>query len=340
MTLTRPSATVTLDGQKLTSAEGAVLRVRVRLGRGPAHDSVEIFCWPSSKLKSAKVGSQATVALGPAGSETDVWTGEITCVRLTPNAIALEGLAPSVKLSRAFVSQTFVSVSVSDVVKQLVQAGGVDVGDVSGDTSLSAYAVDDRRSAWAHLNDLAQLVGADVTVNAAGALGFASPSGGGAGGLGGALSSVASAASALLGGGSSGLRFGANVIEWRALTRDTPGTNAVASYGAASEQGSEKWHWLKHTVDPTGDGPVRISSAIRTRDGATALSDAIATRAKRSTRRTTVVVVGDASLRPVQTTTIADLPGDAGGDLRIVGVEHTLDADAGFLSRVTVELST
>jgi hypothetical protein len=47
MTLLRPSAVLTLDGKRLTSAEGAVLRVRVRLGM-PANQGIECFCWPSS----------------------------------------------------------------------------------------------------------------------------------------------------------------------------------------------------------------------------------------------------------------------------------------------------
>src|SRR6185503_13100198 len=164
MTLLRPSAVVTLDGKRLTSAEGAVMRTRVRLGMGPAHDAVEIFCWPSSKLKDAAVKGQLTVAIGPGGSETDVFTGEVTGVRLTPDGVALEGLASSIALSRTYTSQSFISLSIADIVQQLASAAGVTVEDASGDTTLSSYAVDDRRSAWAHLNDLARLVGADITV--------------------------------------------------------------------------------------------------------------------------------------------------------------------------------
>jgi hypothetical protein len=300
---------------------------------GPAHDAVELFCWPSSKLGAASIGSAAVVALGSSGSEADVWTGEITGVRLTPDGISLEGLAGTVALSRTFVSQSFVSVSVADVVQQLASAAGVDVDEVSGDTSLSSYAVDNRRSAWAHINDLAALVGADVTVSESGALNFISPA---AGGSAGALGGAVSGASALLGGGS-GLRYGANLLEWRARTRALPGTLGVAAYGSGSESGSEKWHWLRGTVDAVGDGPVRLSPAAHTRDAATAASDAIATRAKRAARRTDVLVVGDASIRPGQTTTISDIPGDAGGDLRVVAVEHLLDGDLGFVSRLTVE---
>ncbi len=335
MTLTRPSAVVTLDGRRLSAAEGAVVRVRVRLGMGPAHDEAVCCCWPSSKLKDASAGSTLVVALGDAGDETDVWTGEVTGVRLTSDGVVLEGLASSVALSRTFVSQTFLGLSISDIVRQLATAAGVDVDDASGDTTLSAYAVDDRRSAWSHLNDLALLAGADVTVTASGAIKFvvppSSPGGGAAGGL------LEQAGSLLLGGGSAGLRFGANLLEWRVTTRQPPDTASVAAYGAASESGSDKWHWIRRDPDGVGSGPVRVVAAFSTRDGANAMADALSARAGRAKRRATVVVVGDTSLRPGQTTTVADIPDDAGGDLRIVAVEHTLDGDAGLVSRLTVE---
>lgn len=332
MTLVRPSAVVTLDGRRLTSAEGAIMRVRVRLGVGPAHDSVDVFCWPSSKLKDANVGAALTVALGTKDSEADVWTGEVCGVRLTSDGVALEGLASSIALSRTFASQSFVEVSVADIVNQLASTAGVDVDGVSGDTGLSSYAVNDRRSAWAHINDLARLIGADVTVTAAGKLKFVAPSASGAG----ALAQIPAAAGALL-GGSGGLRYGANLLQWRATTRAAADTGAVAAYGSASGSGSEKWHWLQSDLSAAGSGPTRVAYAVSTRDAATAAADAFAARAKRATRRAQVDVVGDAALRPGQTTQISGIPGDAGGDVRIVAVEHLLDSEAGLISRLTVE---
>jgi hypothetical protein len=67
------------------------------------------------------------------------------------------------------------------------------------------------------------------------------------------------------------------------------------------------------------------------------MSDAITARAARAKRRVNAVVVGDANLRPGQTTTIADLPGNAGGDLRILTVEHILDGEAGLLTKLKLE---
>lgn len=335
MTLTRPSAVVTLGGQRLTSAEGAVARVRVHLGLGPAHDLVECFCWPSSKLKGAKPGGTLMVALGPTDGETDLFTGEVSDVRLAPDGVLIEGLAATIALSRSYVSQSFLDLSIADIVQQLAGAAGIDVDDVSGDTVLSSYAVDDRRSAWDHIIDLAQLAGADVMATEGGALKFASPAAAqGGGGVGGLLSD---AASLVLGGGSNGLRFGANVVDWRAATRGVADAATVAAYGSGSESGSDKWHWIRHDQDAVGSGRARVAAAASTRDAASAFADTLALRAKRAARRSTVTVAGDASLRPGQVTQVSDLPGDAGGDLRIVAALHTLDIATGFRTRLTLE---
>lgn len=336
MTLTRPSAVVTLDGQRLTSAEGAIARVRVHLGLGPAHDLVECFCWPSSKLKGAKPGGTLTVALGPTDGETDVFTGEVSDVRLAPDGVLIEGLAATIALSRSYISQSFLDLSIADIVQQICSTAGVGVDDASGDTVLSAYAIDDRRSAWDHIVDLALLAGADVVATVGGKLKFAAPaaSGGGGGGLGGAL---ADAASLLLGGGSTGLRFGASAIDWRAATRSAPDAATVAAYGSGSESGSEKWHWIRHDQDAVGSGRARVAAAAFTRDAASAFADMLALRAKRAARRSIVTVTGDASLRPGQVTQVSDLPGDAGGDLRVVAALHTLDIASGFRTRLTLE---
>ena len=335
MSLVRPSAVVTLDGQRLTSAEGAVLRVRVRLGMAPAHDQVECFCWPSSKLNSAAPGSSLAVALGDAGNETDVWTGEVSSVRLTADGIVLEGLASTIALSRTFVAQGFLDVSVADVVQLLASAAGVTVEGASGDTSLSAWGVDDSRSAWAHICDLARLVGADVTATAAGALNFVAPSSG----PGGALSGAAGALSALAGGGGPP-RYGASLLRWSLASRQAAGASSVAAFGAGSEQGSDKWHWILSSPNAAGSGPLRIVAAFRTRDAAGTLADALAAQASRAAGRASVVVVGDPTLRPGTTTQLQDVPSDTAGDRRILAVEHLLDGDGGFLSRLTLELAS
>jgi len=170
MTLSRPRATVAIDGQTLSSAEGAIARLRVSLGFGPAHDALVLTLWPSSKFAAAGAGAAINVALGEAGDEMDVWTGTVVDVRAAADGVVIDGLASTAALAGARLSQTFLDQSVADIVQALVQDQAVDVDEISGDAKLSAYSVDSRRSVWAHVLDLAALVGADVSATAAGKL--------------------------------------------------------------------------------------------------------------------------------------------------------------------------
>src|SRR6202035_4676272 len=173
MSLSRPRARLTVDGQTLSSAEAALVRLTVALSLSGAHDPVELTVWPSSKLATAAPGSTMAIALGEEGSEQDVWAGEVTAVAAGADGVVLDGLAATVALSRQRVSQSYLDRSVADVVNDL--AGSAAVDEVSGDANLPAYSVDDRRPVWDHLRDLARLTGADVGAAPNGGLRFVPP---------------------------------------------------------------------------------------------------------------------------------------------------------------------
>lgn len=334
MSLVRPNAALTVDGQRLTAAEAGMLRLRVRLGMGEAHDAVELTLWPTSKLAASAAGASLTVALGDGDELTDVWTGNVAGVSGSDGSVTLDALAATAVLSRTWLSQTFLDLTIGEIVEQLAAEGGVEVDEASADVKLPAYAVDSRRAVWAHVNDLARLSGADLTTTATGALRFVAPPAAG-GGLGGLAGAAAAVSDLLFGAG--GLRFGANVVGWRTRRGQAPAAAAVAPYGAASEAGAEHWHWLLREPAAAGDGPVRVAAAARTREAAEAFATARSKRAERAALRSKVAVVGDPELRPGDTTTIDGLPVGGLGSVRILAVEHLLDGRGGFVSTLTVE---
>jgi hypothetical protein len=338
MTLVRPNAILTVAGRALSAAEAGLVRLRAQLSVGEAHDHVELFCWPASKLASASAGATLAVSLGPKDSEVDVLTGEVEAVRVSADAVVLEGMDASIALSRSFVGQSFLELSIADIVNQLASDAGMDTEEVSCDISLPAYAIDPRRSVWSHLNDLARLAGADLAVTAAGALRFVIPGeAGGGGGLGGAVGAVAGALGL---GGASGLRYGANVLAWHASTAQDAPSASIAAYGAASEAGSSKWHWILREPSFAGDGAPRVLAALRTRDAAEAVETAWTARATRARLRGMLRIVGDASIRPGDTITVSDLPSGDPGSLHVLAVEHLLDGGDGFITTLTVEAAS
>ena len=122
------------------------------------------------------------------------------------------------------------------------------------------------------------------------------------------------------------------------------GEGDVAAYGSGSESGQREvaldsarpercGQWPGASSMPPSACARRGDRDVRCAQAASALHDA--------KRRTTALVVDETpSLRAGQTTTIADIPGDAGGDLKILMAEHTLDGDAGLLTRLTVEAAS
>jgi hypothetical protein len=302
----RPSATITIDGTSLTAFEAGLHRLTVSMSHG-THHTAELTLWSDSKFAKSAAGASIAIALGVEGEEEDLLTGEIAGAVGNPSAVRLDAVSATIALSRARKSQTYVSQTVADIVNDL--ASDVDVDEVSADLTLSAYSVDQRRTIWAHLVDLASLAGADLGCAASGGLRFVPPA---------------------TGPGPFSFMYGATVLEWRLSTSTPLPVRKIAASGAASEQGAEKWHWLLH--DPVGPdaSPTRVVGAFHTRDAADALAKALGERAARTAVRGFVRLVGEAGLRPGEVIEIADLPGPAAGPFRLLTVDHTFDARDGF----------
>jgi hypothetical protein len=342
----RPTASITIDGQQLNSAEAALARLRVILSLN-CHDSAHLICWPKSKFASAAVGSTISIALGPAGlgvsgggalaaagalaggaspgsavpavassasgSPQDVFSGEVTGISQTAAAIEIDAAAATIALSRTRRSQGYLSSSVADIVRDL--AGPVSVDEVQGDLQLEAYSVDTRRTAWGHLVDLALLSGCDVSASAGGELRFVPVRSGSA---------------------DHTYRYGADVLHWNFGTAKPFDALGVAPHGDASSSGSVRWHWLLR--DPLGSGakPSRVVGAFHTRDAADQLQSALEDSAARSGARGTMRMVGDSSVRPGELVEIDGLPGGDPGVLRVLEVRHAFDRN-GFITTLKVE---
>ncbi|HET9933944.1 MAG TPA: contractile injection system protein, VgrG/Pvc8 family [Polyangiaceae bacterium] len=316
MTLSRPRARVTLDGQALSSAEAALARVEVSLWLGARHDHAYVALWPDSRFADVAPGATLSIALGEDGAEEGVFSGTATRVTAGADGIEIDGLSLSAKLSKFRRSQTYVEQTVADIVRDL--AGSVSVDSVAGDLKLASYSVDQRRSAWDHIVELATLTGADVASTASGALRFVRPRTG--------TPDVT-------------LRYGADVLAWEIGPVVEPGVPKVAAHGAGSEAGSEQWHWVLASppAQGNGDGPVDVVPAFTTRDAAEQLARARAEAGKRAAVSARLTTLGRHDLRPGSLVRVSDLPTGDAGVLRVLGVEHCLDSRTGFVTNVTAE---
>jgi hypothetical protein len=204
------------------------------------------------------------------------------------------------------------------VVSDLVSAAQGSVGQVSSSLSLSAYHADERRSVWSHVVALARLAGCELSASGEGALNFRPPKSGAP---------------------DHSFRHGAELVAWDVGPRDTTATEiSVVPFGAASEQGSDKWHVLLR--EPDGGAPsdeTLVPGALRDRDGAQTYQQALKDARTRRGTGGEVLVTGDEGVRAGDVLKLSDVPGDPGDPLRITSVLHRLGGQTGFLTLMRIE---
>lgn len=319
MTLKRPTAEVTVDGQALAMPEAAIAALRIDLGLGAAHDRAQLALWPGSRFKDIAIGAEASVALGYGDDRSDVLAGTVEAIDATAAGLVVEILSRTAALSRAVAAQAYVQQSVADIVQDLVQNAGGQTGEVDADAQLSIYHVDERRPVWAHLLELARLASCDLCGDAEGKVCVRPPRTGNA---------------------DKQLRRGAELVAWQVGRRAAPPDPApVVPYGAASENGSAAWHLVLR--QPDGEqpaGPSLVHPAVRDRDLARALDRGRSATRDRRAVGGTVHIVGDAGLRPGALVELVDVPGGL-GTLRTTAVRHLITAHAGFTTQLALEVS-
>ena len=309
-----------------------MISLRLDLGFN-SHDRVQLSLWPQSRLAGAGPGSELSVGLStkPAGSGSPLdsvpglpggdggdtlWTGKVQSVVSSAGEIVISGLARSAQLSNSRRSATWSDQSVADIVADL--AGDLD-SEIEADLMLQNYSIDNSRSVWSYLYELAQLTGAELSCSAEGGIRFI----------------IATKETAII-----DLRYGADLIDWRLSRNQAMTPVGAAEHAVASSAGNEKWHWLAH--DPVGAGAeaVLVPAAFRTRTAAESYSAAASARSQRSTLQGDVWIVGREALRPGSMVELKDLPAGSSGPMRVRSVTHQLDAVNGFITALSVEAAT
>ena len=110
MTLGRPDAALTLDGDRLTAAEAALTALHIELGVGSAHDRFRAAFGAISRFSDVAAGASAVVELGYGDDLETVLTGTVTAIERRPWGLVVEGLAATFALSRTRIGRSYVRV--------------------------------------------------------------------------------------------------------------------------------------------------------------------------------------------------------------------------------------
>ena len=318
MSLKRPDAELTLDGRALSAAEAALESLRVHMSVSGAHDRFACRLGFLSPFADVEPGADAAVKLGFGDDLETVLTGTVTTVERSSSGLVVEGLAASGALSASRVGRSYVGQTVGDVVSDLVSVAGGTPGEVSASQELAAYHVDERRCVWAHVRQLARLTGSELTSNSEGAVNFRPVKTGSA---------------------DYSLRYGADLVAWDVGPREPRGPAvSVVPFGAASEEGTDKWHLVLREPDGgSPSDPTLVPGALRDRDAAQALQDALAAAASRGAKAGALVLAGESSIRAGDLVELTDMPSGEDGVLRTLTVAHVLARGGGFRTALTVE---
>lgn len=114
------------------------------------------------KGNSIKKGDEASIELGYEGSTAKVFTGTVDSVEPRAGGAVVTGYSVASALTRLKVHQVYEKQTAGAIAKDLAQQAGVKAKDPSDGISFPMYVVDDSKSAYEHMRELAMLCGFDL----------------------------------------------------------------------------------------------------------------------------------------------------------------------------------
>jgi len=332
-----PTSTIRIDQQALGGASSELLLLRVRCETGMDGVGVcelELIVPAGASLPAP--GQPLTVALGLDGSESDVFSGEIEAVQVGESWVRVVASDARARLACTYLAGSYEAQGPGKIVRDLLGQAKVQVGSAADGPELASYVVFPQLSVLRHVERLAELMGADLFIDAKGKANLVAGDHKGA---------------------SVELRYGVDLLS-ASLERSGSVRAGVEVWGegAASTQGSDKAHWLPEDLGGVkGSGTVAsarryTSSGPRiafVQDGAlrtgSAVGDAAKGRAAALDRplRGVIEAIGLARVAPTDTITLSSLPDGHPlaaildqGTLRVRRVRHLLDKVRGFTTRL------
>jgi hypothetical protein len=313
------------------------LVIELRMEGTGGHCTIELA---DAEYTPPEPGDALIVKLDAGDGEHQVFTGEVESVETTATSQRIAASDGLVKLARLDVEAAYEDVSVDSIVKELMQEAGVEPGTVEKGPKLPSFNLFRGPRALRHIQGLAELCGVDLYTDGEGKAHFAGPS---------------------TAGDLHNFQYGENVREL-SVKEIQPVYDGVEFWGegAASTQGADKYYWLPTELSGVnakasvaGDGSVSsgasgkcprqlCSGALRSGEAASDLAEARMKAAAGRRIQGHINAFGSPAVKPGDHVKIEGLPAyhsaaeifkDAQG-LRIRGVRHVLDMQAGFITRM------
>jgi phage protein D len=299
-----------------------VVDLKVALDLDTPADSFTFVLGNVGKFKPQR-DDDVKVELGYAdnGGLTQVMKGTVETSEPNLTTTRVAGYSGADALLRTFVEQTYESKTAGAIVRDLADKAGLQVATAEDGITFPAYVVDGRRSAYLHMQDLADLCGFDLYLNSDGKLIFEKF-------INGKTVHV--------------FEFAKHIVAFN-VARTPPLAGLVETFGEspAGSQGENSWAWL--TTDFSGSKGSAGSGALllrerpvlRTKDAARTTATATLTNIKRRTLRGNVVTIGRPEVKLGDAIRLRQMADDSLNTLfQVRSVTHRITKLGGFTTTV------
>lgn len=303
--------------------QSTVTNIFITLGLDIPADSFTLSLGQVGGIQPAP-GVATTIELGYAsdGKLTQVMSGAIAAVEPGLTTRRIVGYSKASALQKTCINQTYESKTAGQIVRDLANRAGVEVGNVEEGIQFPAYVIDDRRSAYHHLHDLAALCGFDLYVNAEGKLMFHK----------------------FVGGKTVHMfEYAKHIIELD-INQTSPRAGQVEVFGEspAGQQGTESWAWLTKDFSGSkgkagsGGSMLMVENAVlRTRDAANSAAQSAMEAIQRRVLCGRLLSLGRPEVKLGDAIRLSGMPEKSmNASYQVCSVRHHINKKAGFTTTV------
>lgn len=321
---------------------------------GVAADAAQIVLGDRSGVD---LRDEVSVQMGHDGENEEVLRGTVVALRPDLLGVQVTVLGMMQRLLQLRTAAWYDNQSAGTIARDLIDQAGLEAGTIDEGPTLPRYAVDKRRSGYAHLRQLAERLGYELYAKRDGKICFHGLGDGAGLDAGGGLLGAAGAASlpgaattlagGLLGGGSEGYQYGQHLLQGRAQRlAPTWGRIVVGGESPMSGQGDGTAHWLttddsdyqgEASADTDSPTLLLIDPAARTKDIADRFAAGTLATGQRRAHQVTIRVLGRPQVDLGDTIQVGGAPEElinASGYIR--ALQHSLDAERGFVTDVRI----
>ncbi len=291
---------------------------------GGAASAVAALAGKAADLPRPALADAGTVELGYDDSGLEVvFRGRLESLHRgldgAMQAVAVNAAADlaALRLNRSFEDQR-----AGDVVQDLAAEAGVATGQIDDGVELPFIVVDDRRSAWSQIAELAARSGLAAWISAGGELTMAVPGGG---------EPVRT------------FTYGQDLLAIDAIEATSAAPLTWVGEGAAGSSGGDAWAWLVKDPAPltaaaAGAARVMSDASLRSADAVRTAAAAHQGRQGAAGWRAVLRVPGAAAVFPAAAITVEGTPEAAlDGSFTVRRVRHRYTKASGFTTLLTVE---